>query len=137
MPGKLKNRTRRALVFNLTLKVAPVRQLFPRRVERKDGSVGIEDRRLVLPASVTVLAGKLSASLPDGVPHCPEVSAAIARREVEWIPDAEPVSTRVDTSEPAAPTPPEPAAPTDDAAHDAVEPDAVETSPRARRRGNG
>lgn len=104
MSGKLKNRTRRALTFNLTTKVAPVRQLFDRRVEHKDGSTSVAQRRLVFPDSVTVLAGKLSDSLPDGAPHCPEVAAAIARRDVEWVPD-EPASSSKpsDASESPAP----------------------------------
>lgn len=88
MPGKLKNRTRRALTFNLTTKVAPVRHVFKRRTEQKDGSVTVGDRRLILPDSVTILSKGFSDSLPDGVPFCPEVAAAIARRDVEWIPDA-------------------------------------------------
>lgn len=136
MSGKLKNRTRRALTFNLTTKVAPIRHLFDRRVEHKDGSVSTQKRRLVLPDSVTVLAGKLSASLPDGVPHCPEVAAAIARRDVEWIPD-----------EPAAEAPAE-EAPAEAPADGAAEPEAASSStpeasadetpaPRTRRRGNG
>lgn len=88
MPGKLQNLTRRAVVYNLTTKVAPVRHVFKRRTEHKDGTVRTVDRRLVLPDSVTVLAGKLSESLPDGVARCPEVIAAIARHDVKWIPDA-------------------------------------------------
>lgn len=129
MSGKLKNRTRRALTFNLTTKVAPIRHLFDRRVEHKDGSVSTQKRRLVLPDSVTVLAGKLSTSLPDGAPQCPEVAAAIARRDVEWIPD-----------EPAAEAPAEaPADGAPDAASSSTpEASADETpAPRTRRRGNG
>lgn len=118
MSGKLKNRTRRALTFNLTTKVAPIRHLFDRRLEQKDGTVKTTQRRLVLPDSVTVLAGKLSDSLPDGAPHCPEVAAAIARRDVEWIPDPEKVA------EPEKPAEPEKASTEDDGA----------SSPRSRRR---
>lgn len=131
MSGKLKNRTRRALTFNLTTKVAPVRHLFGRRTDHRDGSVTIADKRLVLPESVTVLAGKnnLSASLPDSAVGCPEIAAAIARKDVEWIPD--PKETEPAAEIPAVlEAPPAPEASTEEAST------RVDTSsePRARRR---
>lgn len=127
MPGKLKNRTRLARTYNLTTKVAPVRHLFARREEHKDGTVKTHDRRLVLPDSVTVLGGGFSDLLPDGAPHCPEVAAAIARREVEWVPEpekkAEPKSEQPKAAE-SEPTKVEPES----------EKAEAEGSPRARRK---
>lgn len=134
MSGKLKNRTRRALTFNLTTKVAPVRHLFGRRTDHRDGTVSIADKRLVLPDSVTVLTGKhnLSTSLPDSAVSCPEVAAALARKDVEWIPDSK-------EAEPAAEIPPVLEAPPPVEASEAPAEEAstrVDTSsePRARRR---
>jgi hypothetical protein len=124
MSGKLKNLTRVAKTYNLTTKVAPVRHLFARREEAKDGTVRVKDRRLVIPDSVTICAGKLSDSLPDGVPHCPDVAAAIARREVVWVPDEEIVEAKAETSEPEVVKDVETTEPT------------VENA-RPRRRGNG
>lgn len=88
MAGKLKNRTRRAITLNLTTKVAPKRHVFSRVSESRDGSSAVTDRRLVLPDSITILAGSVSSSLPDSVQHCPEVAGAIQRRDVIWIQDA-------------------------------------------------
>jgi hypothetical protein len=85
MPGKLHNKTRRALTLNLTTKVAPLRKLYDRRTANADGSTSIAPTRIVIPDSITVLAGKCSGVLADGVAHCPEVAAAIARRDVAWI----------------------------------------------------
>lgn len=89
MSGKLKNRTRTAKVYNLTTKVAPVRHMFARRHEHRDGKVVINDRRLVLPDSITILGKKESDTLPDAVLGCPEIAGAIERRDLVWVPDPE------------------------------------------------
>lgn len=122
MTGKLKNRTRFSHTYNLSLKVAPLRKIYERQ-----GSNGVENRRIVLPDSVTVLAGvgTLSPSLPDGAKDCPEVAAAIKRRDVIWVPD--PVE---------APS----AAPNEEAPKLAPEPEPTtinDGEPNARRRARG
>ena len=108
MTGKLTNRTRTAQTYNLTNKVAPVRKIFERRTQTRDGVVSISDRRVVFPDSITILFGETSKSLPDGVKHCPEVVAALARRDVVWVQDpveaavAEPTKVEAAEAEPAS-----------------------------------
>lgn len=108
MTGKLENKTRRALTFNLTTAIAPVRHIFARREEQKDGKVRHVDKRVVLPASVTVLARGTSESLPDGAAGAPEIASAIARGDVRWMPDPvaapKPVLVPVASADEGAPT---------------------------------
>lgn len=121
MTGKLKNRTRFQHTYNLSLKVAPLRKIYERQ-----GPNGVENRRIVLPDSVTVLAGvgTLSQSLPDGAKDCPEVAKAIARRDVFWVPD--PVKVEEPSAEEAPKLAPEP------------EPTTInDGEPNARRRARG
>ncbi len=89
MSGKLRNRTRTAKVYNLTTKVAPVRHMFARRHEHRDGRVVISDRRIVIPDSITIRAKQESETLPDTVLGCPEIASAIERRDLVWVPDPE------------------------------------------------
>lgn len=105
MSGKLTNRTRKALTFNLTTTVAPVRKVFDRMIEDREGSRKTVQRRVVFPDSITVLVGTPTESLADGVQHCPEVAEAIKRRDVIWTKDPVVEATPEPASTPApAPT---------------------------------
>jgi hypothetical protein len=90
MPGKLENLTRRARTFNLTTRIAPIRALFDRREDQKDGTAKVVSRRVVYPDSISLLArGSTADDLHDGVPLCPEVAKAITKGEVRWVPTPE------------------------------------------------
>lgn len=90
MAGKLKNLTRTARTYNLTTKVAPLRRMYPRATQLPDGGAAISDRRVVIPDSITILAGATSPVLEDGVLSCPEIAKAISKRDLLWLEEPKP-----------------------------------------------
>lgn len=90
--GTLENLTRTISVYNLTTAVAPIRKEFARVQTHKDGTATLTSKRVVFPDSITILAGEKLSGLSDGVTSAPEIRAAIARKELRWIPDAAPAT---------------------------------------------
>lgn len=76
MPVKLKNLTRMALPLNLTRGRPAVRVEALRSDKQSDGGMAQREVRLMLPDSITLLAGDTSEELPDVVKDCPEVLGA-------------------------------------------------------------
>jgi hypothetical protein len=103
--GTLENRTRTAKTYNLTLAVAPLRREYARRVEGPDGKVRSDMKRLVHPDSITLLAGEKRSKLPEQITACPEVAAAIARRELAWTPEP---AAKAESASAEAPSEPRP-----------------------------
>lgn len=81
MTVKLTNTQRTQQTFNLTREFAPKRHLFKSSTLNKDGSVSFSDRRVVIPDSVTLLAGE-SREFVDGILTCPEIKNAIASKKL-------------------------------------------------------
>lgn len=82
MSTKLVNTSRTALTFNLTREVSPIRRVYARTRVEKTGEVHLEDRRLVIPDSVTLLHGESRGGFHPSVVRCPEVAALIAARKL-------------------------------------------------------
>lgn len=78
---KLTNRTRTAKTYNLTVATAPHRMEVERRVDDREGNVRKETRRLMVPDSITLLAGE-TRIVPTGYLSAPEIKAALQRREL-------------------------------------------------------
>ena len=85
MPVTLKNitaRPKKPLLLQLTRQVAPVRHLFDRVHQNKDGTATQESVRLVLPDSLSLQPGEERKGLPDSVRSCPDVEKARAAGEL-------------------------------------------------------
>lgn len=85
MAVTLKNVTRapkKPLLLQLTRQVAPVRHVFDRVHQNKDGSATQEAVRLVLPDSISLQPGEERKGLPDSVRNCPDVVKAVATGEL-------------------------------------------------------
>lgn len=82
MSVRLTNTQRTQQTFNLTREFAPVRHVFPRAAESASGQGAARSVRLVLPDSVTFLAGE-SRVYPDGVMTCPEIRGAVESKRLK------------------------------------------------------
>lgn len=76
------NLLRTAQTFNIPRDVAPVRKHYPRATEHKDGTVEKADVRIVHGDSLTVLAGKTSAPVPNEWRTTPDVAKAARARTI-------------------------------------------------------
>jgi len=112
----LENVSRTQKTFNLTARIAPLRRVHKRATTDRDGRTRIDDRRLVYPDSITILAGATSKDLPDSYEHAPEVAKAIARGDVK-------VHRREATA--------------DEPATSGPEAEGAQQAPRSRRRNQG
>ena len=82
MLTKLVNLSRTSLTFNLTREVAPLRCVYPRTRTEKTGETYREERRIVIPDSVTLLHGESRGGFHPSVVRCPEVAALIAAKKL-------------------------------------------------------
>jgi len=79
---KLVNLSRTSLTFNLTREVAPLRRVYTRTRIEKTGETHREERRIVIPDSVTLLHGESRGGFHPSVVRCPEVAALIAAKKL-------------------------------------------------------
>lgn len=82
------SKSRQIQVFNLTRDIAPRRMILERRTETSDGGFARHDKRIVVPDSITLLAGARLENLHPAVVRAPEVVAAIQRGSVIVVEDA-------------------------------------------------
>jgi len=102
MDVTLENRTRRprrGLVLNLTKGAAPVRVTHRTTEEDRQGRRRQRVIDRIVPGSLRVPAGK-RVKVDEKILRCPEVAAAIARRDllVHRAPENADTSTKADTS---------------------------------------
>lgn len=82
MMVKLVNISRTSLTFNLTREFAPLRRVYTRTRTEKTGESYREERRIVIPDSMTLLFGESRGGLHPSVVRCPEVAALIAAKKL-------------------------------------------------------
>lgn len=109
----LRNTSRTILVLNLPPDFAPKRAMYMRTVDHRNGSKELKEVRVVHGDSIHLLVGETRGGFSNAIRRCPEIIAAVARRQLELVeePDAKSESANtvedagvdvvIDTDEPA------------------------------------
>lgn len=95
MPITLTSRVKRLQIFHLPQGKGSVRMTVPRTQHQPNGEMALKEHRVVVPATVTLLAEGRLENQPDELEHTDEVQAALAQRAISITPYEEaPVEPR-------------------------------------------